>query len=326
MSNAPPAGLAERIVQALDRPLFAGDDGRAWTPFSLRFRGKTLLRVTSALVLVAQIVLTILLAVNNAYNMGMFTLWSLTVLTVFVAVLLASLFVQYWLLTDTLLFGLPVVVGLVTFVVIAIIVIIANNSSDYTKNTPCAQPPPADPKYTVSQVHTGDWLEHFWPVAALTLILLAGAEFLANYVVVRSLRSFTPIGQWLYFIYWMNGALVLLVIYDSIFDIDKIYPTSFTAVQRFFILLAIIWIVMLYAWWIFTARYALDEMHVTWLPTIAEWARGRTAGAGLPSPLHHEMLLPTLEEWAAAILQAYGGSAPPRLPVAAVGTSAHWSL
>jgi len=279
-----------------DAPLFATTDGKAWTPFSVRFRGKTLLRVATAFVLVVQIALTIVLAVNGAYHMKMFTLWSFTLLTVFSAFLLVSLYTEHWLLTNAVLFGLPFILGNVVIVAIAIVVIIANDSTVYAHGTPCQSPPPANPEHTVSQLHTGDWAEHAWPVFAVVLILLAGGEFLATYMVVRSLRSFSPLGQWLYWIYWMCASLVLLIVYQLIFDINKIYPTSFTTAERTLILFAIVWVWQAVTWWIFTAAYTLEDVHMYWLPTLRDLAAGTLSGEGAPSTSHHELIVPDVED------------------------------
>lgn len=281
-----------------DTPLLSFDtaDGKAWTPFSVRFRGKTLLRVATAFVLAVQIALTVVLIVNEAYNMKMFTLWSFTLLTAFNVVLLVALYVEHWLLTYSVLFGLPVILGNVVFVAVAIVVIIANDSTVYAHGTPCETPPPANPEHTVSQLHTGDWAEHAWPVFAVVLILLAGGEFLATYMVVRSLRSFGPVAQWLYWIYWMCASLAILVVYQLIFDIGKIYPTSFTVAERTLILLAIIWVWQAVTWWIFTAAYTLEDVRMYWLPTLRELAEGKLSGAGASSSSQHEVLVPDIEQ------------------------------
>lgn len=280
-------------------------DAQAWTPFSVRFRGKTLLRLATLLVLAVQIALTIVLAINDAYHMDMFTLWSFTILTAFSAVLLVALYVEWVPLTYAVLFGLPLVIGNVVFVAVAIIVIIANDATVYAEGSPCEQPPPADPDITVEQLHTGDWLEHGWPVFGVFLILLAGGEYLSRFIVVRTLRSFNAVSQWLYWFYWMFASLVLLIIYQAIFDVDEMYPTSFTTVERTFILFAIILIWQTITWTIFIAEYSVEDVNFYWLPTWAEVARGCAVGSGQPVAGVAEYTMPTLEQWLARAEQEW---------------------
>lgn len=281
----------------LDSPLCTGAPGTVWTPASVRFHTKTVLRAVAALVLAAQIALTIGLAVGGAYNMSMFTLWSFTIVTVYNVALLASLWVQHLLLTYVLLLLLPLVLTNVVFVAIAIVIIIANDSTVYTNNTPCQQPPPADPKYTVSQLHTGDWLEHGWPPFNVILTLLAGALPLLRFVLRRTLDSFNPALQWLYFFYWMLATLVLLGIYDLAFDVAATYPTSFTTAERVLILLGIVLLWQLGTWFAFTSETVSEDIHISIPATPAEFAAtGRLAGSGAPSHAHARLLVPTAEQ------------------------------
>jgi len=277
----------------LEQPLCFGVG--AWTPATVRFHTKTVLRAVVTAVAVWRIVITILLAVNGAYNMGMFTLWSYTLVTAFAVVFAVSLWAQHLLLSYTLLFFLPLVLTNVVFVALAIIIIIANDSSVYTKNTPCADPPPADPKYTVSQLHTGDWIEHGGPIFDLMLMLLAGGLILLRFVLQRTLDSMSPLLQWAYWAYWMGASLVLLGIYDLAFDIDKTYPTSFSTAERVLILLAIVLVWQTFTWIAFTSQTVSQDFHISIPATPAEFlATGRLAGAGTLQTPH--VLVPTVEQ------------------------------
>lgn len=281
----------------LYRPiLFTDRAGGVWTPASVRFHTKTVLRFVVGVVFCATLAVTIVLAVNDAYNMSMFTLWSWTIFLAFSFVLWVALWVQHLLLTYVLLLFLPLVLSNVVFVAIAIVIIIANDSTVLTNNTPCATPPPADPKYTVSQVHTGDWIEHGWPpFATLVIVMLAG--YLIRKAMRRVLQSFNPAVQWLYFVYWMCGTLVLLGIYDLAFDIAATYPTSFTTAQRVLILLGIVWVWQLFTWIAFTSKNVKSDVHLLWPASVDEFlATGRLNGAAHPSHSHAELLVPTTEE------------------------------
>ena len=285
-------------VGCLYRSLWApAAAGSVWTPVSIRFHTKTVLRAVTALLFCGMLAVTIVLAVNDAYNMGMFTLWSWTITMAFLLVFLVSLWVQHLLLTWTLLALFPVVLSNVMFVAIAIVIIIANDSTVLTNDTPCATPPPADPKYTMSQVHTGDWVEHGVPPLAVYLVLIAGGLAIIRTVLAIFLNSLNPLLQILYFLYWMCGTLVLLGIYDLAFDIAKTYPTSFTTAERVLILLAIVLLWQLAMWIIFTSVDVAGDLKLVVPATPEEFMEtGSLAGSGKPSSQHARLLVPTTEE------------------------------
>lgn len=265
-------------------------ENQVWTPFSVRFTARITLLAATLLVLAFQIAITVVAAVNDAYDLTMFTLWSFTMLTAFLVVLVAALIIERALFTLLVLFGLPLVLGNVVFVAVTIIVIIANNSAVYTDGSTCEQPPPADP-ISMSNLHTGDWVLHGWPVFAMFLVLIAGGQYFARRVVIPSLRSFKPVWQWLYFLYWECVSLVPLAIYQSIWDVDKKYPTSFTTAERTLIMLAILWVWMTALWAVFTAEYSPDQMDVRAMPHIEDLAEGRLWGTATPSTAHHELVI-----------------------------------
>lgn len=291
--------MADDDAGWLGQPLCFGGAGRVWTPATVRFHTKTMLRATTAAVFGVLLAVTIVLAVNHAYNMAMFTLWSFTLATAFSLVLLVTLWVQHLLLTHTLLFFLPLVLTNVVFVVFAIVIIIANNSTVYTNNTPCADPPDPNPKYTVSQLHTGDWVEHGLPVFGLMLILLAGGLTLMRFVLRRALDSWSPLLQWAYFAFWMLASLVLLGIYSLAFDVADTYPTSFSTAESALIAVGIIFVWQLFTWLVFTSITVSDDIHISLPATPAEFlATGHltsTRGGQQPSATH-ALLVPTAEQ------------------------------
>jgi hypothetical protein len=236
-----------------------------WTPFSVRLRSLLLLRIMVALALAWQIGSTILLAVVHEYNMNMYTFWSYTLLTVFYTVLAVALFWERMLITLTTVFALPLVVGNAVFVALAIIIILANNAEAYRKGSEC-DTPAGD--LSLEELHTGDWLIHGGPVFGLLLVLLAGLEFFGQRLIVRQLRTWTAASQWLYWVYWMVSPLVLIVIYQLCFDVDKLYPTSFTLTERTLILAALTLCTQLLWWLIFTQVPEHEQLHAHSVPTL----------------------------------------------------------
>lgn len=271
--------------------------GQVWTPFSIRFSTRNTLLAATLYVLAYQIAVSVVLFVNNAYDMTMFTLWSFTIFSAFTVALLVSLFVEHLVFTLAILFALPIVMGNVVFVAITIVIIIANNSEVLTKGTACEQPTPPPNAISMSAVHTGDAFLHPFMVFNLFVMLLAGGAYFSKHIIVRSLRSFPPWAQWLYFVFWMCASLVfMLTPYQLSFNVAKKYPTSFSPVEREFIMLGVLWLWMLAAWFIFTAdhetdRQTLASTRVSWLPSVEEMKQGRLTGLGAPSTAHHEWVI-----------------------------------
>ena len=278
------------LSEWLDQPLCGGT--AAWTPFTWRFSGKAVLRFVLFVVLVYQIVLTVLLAINDAYHMNMYTLWALTGYTVAAVLLLAGMFTEGALLTGLTLVVLPLIAGTIVLVAALIIIIIARDADVYVDGSVCEMPPDDD-AHSVEVLHTADWLEHGVVVFNWMVVLLVGYEYF-HYILVRSLRSWNPVWQWLYFLWWMCGPLVPVVIYQAIFDAHEIYQTSFTVVQLMFLSVAIVWLWMLLLWIAFTARYTHEDLREYWFPNSAELAAGHLSGAGAPNSQSAEVAVPTL--------------------------------
>jgi len=272
----------------LDREIFSGN--QPWTPFTWRFVGETVLRWTVFYYFIYQIASTIVLAENDAYDMGKFTLWAFTMYTVYWALLLAALFFERWFLTLIVLFFLPVVAGTTVLVAGLILIIIARDAEIYIKGTVCQTPLPSDPR-TMEQVHTGDAIEHTIVVFNNLTSLIVGCAYF-RYIVVTTLRSWNPVYQWLYFIYWMCSPLLLPVIYQSIFNVRKVYDTSYSVVQLTFMSLGLVWVWMIFLWFTFTARYSKRDFEAFWLPNARELASGQLRGTGAPNPSSTETIVP----------------------------------
>ena len=225
-----------------------------WSPFELRLHGFTFLRLFTALFFAVQIGLTIGLAVTGHYGLGAYTLWSFTMLTAYAGVLLAALFVQHWLLTAIVLYGMPIVLANTMDVCIAIVIILQNNFQLFIDGTKCDTPVPPNPT-PLGTKHTGDWVEHNYTILA-TLVLAFVMKTFWRYIVVRSQWSFSPLGRWTYWAYWTFGPLLPLILYDLIFDVAKTYPTSFTWIERALILVGINVAWMTFMW---VALHAVDK-------------------------------------------------------------------
>ena len=266
-------------------------DDTLFSPFSVRFESRTLLLLGTLFCLAWQIAVTIFLAVIGRYDLQMYTFWSYTMQTAFYALLLFALLHQHTLFTVTVMLALPVVLANVVFVLLAIVIIIANNDEVYIKGSECAVPPG---KTTMSQLHTGDFEIHVFTVFRLFVLLLAGLSYFSERIIVAQLRRWRADNRWFYFIYWVFFPLGIIVTYQWIFNVNHLYPTSFTAVQRFFILggIAVGW--QLVAWLIFTQLATPRQLHVHALPDTTSILTGALPGVGVVERAHDDPAVPTL--------------------------------
>lgn len=234
------------------------------TPLSVRFSSLALTRIFALVGLTWQVVTTILLAVAGQYHMYMYTYWSYTALTAFYAVLSVALFWERLAITLFSLFWLPFVMGNSVFVLLAITIIIANDATAYIDGSVCDTPPGS---LTIEKLHTGDTLIHVLPVLWLGATLLAGLEYFSQRLIVAQVSAFSAAGQWLYWLFWMTGPLVLISIYQLAFDVDKLYPTSFSVGARVAILGAVSITTQLGWWIILTQHQIVHQIHAHSLPT-----------------------------------------------------------
>jgi hypothetical protein len=256
---------------------------RFFTPFRLRIRGKFFFNVCAWLLCAIQIGLTIALAVTGNYGLDAYTLWSFTMLTVFACALALAVIVEQLPLTLVVQWGLPIVLGNVVAVAIAIIIILQNNIQLFIDGTKCDVPPPSNPT-SLALKHTGDWLLHGWPVFGMLLLLIGGMDYFGRLIIVHAITVMSSVGQWLYFVYWFVAPLVPLIIYDLAFDVDKMYPTSFTWIERALILIAIMWIWMAFVLGVFTMRTQYGQIRYAFMASAADRRRN-------PYALHSQQSL-----------------------------------
>ncbi len=195
---------------------YASEEERLYRP-TLNIVTKALLRTVVVLMLAWQLALTLFMAIDGDYDLGMFTFWNYTMTTVLVAFLAASLFYERILLTFTLLFFFPVVFGDNAIVRFGIVVIVGRNAAVFL----------GDGSQSVSTRYVGDFVVHSLPLGMLLVVLLAGLLLYMRRAVGYERGLFrTPLRWWLYCAYWILAPLVPLAIYTACFDIAKVYPTG----------------------------------------------------------------------------------------------------
>lgn len=141
------------------------------------------------------------------------------------------------------LFVLPVLWGTISFVSVAIIVIVHLNDGVFLKTTVDNAG-----ERSVGEVHTGDWVLHQLPVVELLIVLLllwptASVSF-RNFW--RELR--TP-GRVVYTLYFLGASLLALGFYMVNVDFNTNYPTSmsYAGTMTLVVVMAILLQLLLYA-------------------------------------------------------------------------------
>jgi len=220
-----------------------------WSPFSIRFDVGTLKMLYALGFLAVQIALTIIFAVTGNYNMDAYTFWSFTMLTIFGVYQVLALWWGGWAQRFLNIYAHPFINRNSLFVCIAIIIILANNPSLLI-----------DTSLSMSQVHTGDWIVHGWPVLATFWLAEVNMQFIRRDI-VATLIGWNSIDVWLY---WAGSILINILpifIYDQVYDVDKMYPTSFSWIERAAIAVGIIVVYQLFFFWpLTTARINPDDI------------------------------------------------------------------
>ncbi len=220
-----------------------------WSPFSIRFDVGTLKMLYALLFLAVQIALTIIFAVTDNYNMNAYTFWSFTMLTIFGFYQVLALWWGGLLERFLNIYAHPFINRNAVFVCIAIIIILANNASLLI-----------DTSLSMSAVHTGDWIVHGWPVLATFWLAGVNMQFIRRDV-VATLIGWNSIDVWLY---WAGSILMNILpifVYDQVYDVDKMYPTSFSWIERAAIAVGIIVVYQLFFFWpLTTARISPEDI------------------------------------------------------------------
>ena len=234
-----------------------------WTPAHLILKAKTVGFVTVAFLFTCFLTFTILFAVNGAYNLRFFTLWSFTLHDVYYFTLCLALLFEHWILSAAVLLLVPLANGSGVFVAYAIVIIIGVDASVYLKDTIFGLPPG---KITIEQLHTGDWVEHAFPPFADLLSNFVLAVFV-YYIFNKLLNRMTDFWQWVYFFYFTFGSLIFLGIYQLFawaanIDLLEQYQIPFSIWES--ILLAVCLNVgyMLFLWFVFRAKQDPKQVHI----------------------------------------------------------------
>lgn len=240
-----------------------------WTPFNLRLRAITWLRIVAIALAAIHFGLVIALAVTNNYTMSAFTLWSFTALAVLHVALVLAVFFEDIVLTLTMMFGLPFNVGTVWAVCVGIIFFILDNETLLTDNTTCDPSAPSDAR-SLGLTNAGNWIEHGWPVLDVILLLVAGGDYFGRYIIVRTLSGWSSLGQWLYFGYFMLCPFPLLIIFDAVLSFGDTYPTSFSWWTRTAIAVGAVLPCQLFLFMSLITITRLDQVDPYWLPSVLD--------------------------------------------------------
>lgn len=231
---------------------------RFWTPFDLRLRAITVVRIYAVIFLATMVALSIVIGVTGNYHLNAYTFWSFTILGVFSLCFLVASFLQGVWITLVIVFFFPVVAGNVVIVCIMIIIILQTNIDLFLDGTTCDPDGTLHPG-SVAFKHTGDWIIHGGPVALVLLLLIVAVDFVA-YIIVGAVTRMSSLQRWFYFGYWLFACAPFVLIYDAVFDIGRTYPSSFSWVERFFLGTAVLVVWMGGLWFVIISRRSYGQL------------------------------------------------------------------
>lgn len=174
-------------------------------------------------------------------------------LTAFYPILFVALFIEGRLLTVTLAFLLPPILGCCAVVPIAITILIQINPNLYNH-----------PGTSVGSVHTGDMLVHLWPIISLLCTFVGGVYLYVRVTLLWVMAYWRSRGsQILYKLYFVASPLVPLFIYAAIFNPSVQYPSSLPEWAEWLGMIALVAICELFFWFSFTARISPDRLRLS---------------------------------------------------------------
>ena len=256
-----------------------------WTPARLRFKAKTMGLLTVAVIFACFIAFTILLAVNDSYNLSYFTLWNFTLHDLYYFVLCLSLIFEHWILTYTVLLLVPLANGTSFFVAYAIVIIVGVDASVYLQDTIFGVPPG---KITIEQLHTGDWVEHAFPPFADLLSNFVLAVFYYR-IFNRLVDRMSDAWQWIYFFFFIFSSFAFLGIYQLYawiagMDLQEKYLIPFSVWVSVLLALGLNVGYMLFLWFVMRAKQDPKQVHVYLFPTHRQRMHREEAAGLLSGP------------------------------------------
>jgi hypothetical protein len=186
---------------------------------STGFDTRLLLRLLGCALLLKQAGIFAALIVTGHFDGTMFTYWNYLGILGFYTLLVASLIFERAILTFTMLFVFPIMLGSTLLVAVAIVIIIQQNAAVFTAG--------GGPDVALSLIHTGDWVLHQLPLVEMLMLLGYGLILYARQIIACELSQMrTGEGRALYVLYFVLSPLVPFAVYCTIFDPDTHYPTG----------------------------------------------------------------------------------------------------
>jgi len=213
---------------------------------------RTCAGIAAAFFLVVNLVLFVVAATDNLFNVSMYTWWNFVFITVWLAQVVAGLWFEGKLNTLIAMGITPIVMSSVTLVPIIIVLVIAINDEIYIKGS-VYQPIPGEDPYTFKEIHTGDWVMHGVPFLEFIVIMYIYYQSYMRMLFYHFTRSRSRDEVLLYFFFFIFAAALPLVIYSIPADPLKRYPTglsltaSIAIVGGLMILTQSVWLVGLLA-------------------------------------------------------------------------------
>ena len=127
--------------------------------------------------------------------------------------------------------------------VVLILIIIAVDDRVYISGT-AADGTAVNPKYTFSQIRTGDWIIHGLPLLEVLILMLFDYQLYFRGLVYHWERSDHWTRRWWYWVWFYTAPLYLLILYAIIFDTRDKYTDKLSRAAGFAITFGISAVVM----------------------------------------------------------------------------------
>lgn len=175
------------------------------------------LPITTGIFFVINLVAIIWLAVESLYHMDYYTYWNFLIVTIWLGGLTLLYPFQGWPAAIFTLVWTPVTLGSTALVVLIILVVVAVDDTVYITDT-AADPDAVNPKYTFSEIRTGDWVIHGLPLIEVLVVMLFDFQLYFRALVYHWERSDHWWRRWWYWVWFYVAPLTFMLLYMLIFD------------------------------------------------------------------------------------------------------------
>jgi hypothetical protein len=189
--------------------------------------------------LVVNILIIILFANHDHYNLSMYTYWNFLAATLLHVLVMVGEVCEGYVEGIIALLYAPMAIGSIMLVPLIVSLVIFLDASTYLNGTVCA-----GGLMSMNKVRTGDWILHGMPVLEVGMLLFFGYLYYWRTVLFHFNRSRHFIWSLLHIVYFVFCPAIPMGIYAAFNNIAKKYPVPWHTWQLVLACLAIDVVVM----------------------------------------------------------------------------------